>query len=64
MSREDAEALAATIKARLPQAELEVQEAEEGGAWVVEARNPRRGTSQIFRDADQFEQLMQATRRQ
>lgn len=63
MTWEEAEALAATIKTRLPQAEVEVKRSEGGDTWVVEARNPRRGTSQVFLSADQFERLMNAARR-
>lgn len=61
MTRNEAEALATTIKARLPQAQVEVRE--QNLTWVVEARNPRRGTSQVFSSTDQFEQLMEGTRR-
>ena len=59
MSKEQAETLAGNIKARLPQAELEILEDDQTGAWLVQAHNPRRGTSQIFRDPEQFEQLME-----
>lgn len=59
MTQVEAETLAATIRARLPQAEVDVHSREEGTPWVVEARNPRRGTSQIFENPEQFEQLMQ-----
>ena len=59
MTQIQAEALAKTIKARLPQAEVEVREGEAGTGWIVEARNPRRGTSQTFQSAEEFEQLMQ-----
>ena len=59
MSQEQAETLAGTIKARLPQAELEILEDEESGAWLVQAHNPRRGTSQSFRSPQEFEQLME-----
>jgi hypothetical protein len=60
MTQEQAEALARTIKGRLPQAEVAVKEDEQGTVWLVEARNPWRGTTQIFQDAEQFEQLMEA----
>lgn len=63
MSREEADSLATTIKERLPQAEVEVRAGDQPGVWVVEARNPRRGTSQVFLSTEQFEQLMQAMRR-
>jgi hypothetical protein len=59
MTREVAEELAGTIKARLPQAEVEMREGEQG-VWVVEARNPRRGTTQLFQTPEQFQALMQA----
>lgn len=62
MTHDEAKALAATISTRLPQAEVEVKEASDPGVWVVEARNPRRGTSQVFASVHQFEDLMQAVR--
>jgi hypothetical protein len=61
MTQNQAEGLAATIKARLPQAEVETREDEQQRAWVVEARNPRRGTSHIFRSPEEFEELLQAS---
>jgi hypothetical protein len=61
MTREQAEGLAHTIKARLPRAEVAAQEDE--GGWVVEARNPYRGTTQVFRDPEQFERLMEEAAR-
>jgi len=61
MSREQAEGLARAIKARLPRAEVAAQEDECG--WVVEARNPYRGTTQVFRDPEQFERLMEEAAR-
>jgi hypothetical protein len=63
MTREQAEGLARTIKARLPQAEVAVQEGEGDLVWVVEARNPYRGTTQTFRDPEQFERLMEEAAR-
>lgn len=63
MTREEATGLAATIKARLPQAEVEVREDDGAEVWVVEARNPYRGTKQVFSSPQQFEELMQATSR-
>ncbi len=58
MTKEQAETLATTIKRRLPLAEVETK-AETGGAvWVVEARNPGRGTKQVFHQPAEFEHLM------
>jgi hypothetical protein len=54
--------LASTITLRLPQAEVEVKR-EQDGVWVVEARNPRRGTSQVFHRPEEFEQLLQRAAR-
>lgn len=64
MTRGEAVALASMIKTRLPQAEVEVKRGDPGEAWVVEAQNPMRGTSQVFANAEQFEQLMQTTKSQ
>jgi hypothetical protein len=61
MTQNQAEGLAATIKARLPQAEVEAREDEETRTWMVEARNPRRGTSHIFRSPEEFDELLQTT---
>lgn len=63
MTREEADELASAIKARLPQAEVEVKQGEGAAAWVVQARNPLRGTSQMFATMEQFERLMRQTRK-
>jgi hypothetical protein len=58
MTQQGAETLAEVIKRRLPQAEVEVRAEPGGRSWVVEARNPRRGTVMVFRSPEEFKALM------